>query len=125
MNWDYLQLIPLLALTLYFIYLTYYYAAPMFWLKVMLFYAHIRYRDIDILFTTGKIVVTYSRDGEEHVLERRIEIDPTSRFLAMTVCSLFRGILRSIRTGVDTEEELAVCEGEPVQSEGSRRVTKD
>ncbi|MCR5090073.1 MAG: hypothetical protein K6C08_11255 [Oscillospiraceae bacterium] len=128
MNWDYLQVIPLLGLTAYFFYFTYYYAAPMFWLKVMLFYAHIRYRGIVILFTEGKISVTYTKDEAEHVIERLIEIDPTSRFLAMTVCSLFKGILRSIRRGTAAEEAPAPCalpDGERAPAAERRRAEKD
>ena len=93
------QMIPILALGVYVIYLSYYYAAPTFWLKVMLFYAHIRYPGIDIRFIGSKATVKFT-DGEgEHVLERPLEVDLTSRFLASHVCAVFRGMLRDIRKG--------------------------
>lgn len=91
---DYLQIIPLLSLTAYFFYLTYYYAAPMFRLKVLLFMAHLKYRGVEIRFTDGKITVKMPE--ENRVTERPLEVDPTSRFFAMTVCSEFRKMLRDI-----------------------------
>ena len=101
---DYFQMIPILALTIYIIYLSYYYAAPMFCLKVLLFYAHIRYREIDIRFTDGKITVTLG----ETVYQRELDdMDPTSRFFASAVCAEFRRMLREIRKGVPVESEEA------------------
>ena len=100
-----LQFIPLLGLTAYFLYLTYYYAAPMFRLKVMLFYAHIRYPVTEIRFTGGKITVGLVCDGAERTLERPIDIDPSSRFLAMTVCAEFGSLLREIGRGGAAAEE--------------------
>ena len=94
------QLIPLLSLAAYFIYLTYYYAAPMFGLKVLLFYAHIRYRGAEIRFRDERITMNYAVGGQERMIVRRLETDPTSRFFAMTVCSEFRGMLREARTAV-------------------------
>ena len=93
------QFIPLIMLGLYVLYSSYYYATPMFFLKVMLFIAHIRYRDIDIRFEERKITVRFSRDGEEHVVERLVDEDLESRFWPMTVCSVFRGLLRDLRRG--------------------------
>ena len=101
MEMDYFQIIPLLALTAYFFYLTYYYAAPMFFLKVLLFYAHIRYRGVEIRFEDAKIVVKMPE--EEKSLERPLEIDPTSRFFAMTVFTEFKGLLRDIRKKPETD----------------------
>ena len=51
------QVIPLVMLGAYILYASYYYATPMFFLKVMLFYAHIKYRDIDIRFEERRITV--------------------------------------------------------------------
>ena len=62
---DYLQLIPILTLTAYFFYVTYYYVIPMFRLKVLLFYAHIKYRGADIRFSDWKITMVYTKGGEE------------------------------------------------------------
>ena len=104
MNWDYLQLIPLLALALYVFYISYYYAAPTFFLKLMLFYAHLRYRDIDILFRDEKITIKLTKCGEEHVLERKLEFEPVLRYFAMDVCNVFKGMLRDIRKGNFNEE---------------------
>lgn len=104
-NLDYLQIIPLLTLTLYFFYMTYYYAAPMFWLKVLLFYTHIRYRGSDVRFAGGEITIQMKKCGKELVVERHLEMDPTSRFFAMTVCSEYKSMLREIRTGVPAAEE--------------------
>ena len=123
---DYLQLIPLLALTLYFLYLTYYYAAPMFCLKVLLFYAHIKYPGADIRFADGKITMRYGTGGEEGKAERRLETDPTSRFFAMTVCSEFRGMLREIRRGsMDAKEDDAPPAGERACGTGKHRTEED
>ena len=99
---DYFQILPLLSLAAYFFYLTYYYAFPMFRLKVLLFIAHIKYPGVEIRFTDGKILVKMPE--EKGVIERPLDEDPTSRFFAMTVCSEFRKILRDIRRGVITEE---------------------
>ena len=123
MNPDYLQIIPLLTLVAYIFYCTYYYAVPMFCLKVLLFYAHIRYRDITILFRGGKITVTLTKNGEELLIERPVEIDPTSRFFAMTVRSMFRKLLRDIRKGRIAEEaekqpELSACGSTDMQKRG-------
>ena len=103
MNPDYLQLIPLLALAGYILYCTYYYAAPMFILKVMLFFAHMKYRDIDISFRDEKITVKLMKDGEERVIERAPDIDPTMRYFAATICSEFISILRELRKGPVTD----------------------
>lgn len=104
-NTDYLQLIPLLSLTAYFFYLAYYYAAPMFCLKVLLFYAHIKYRGVDIRFVGERITMKYENSEEERLIERTLATDPTSRFFAMTVCSEFRGMLREMKNGVIVTEE--------------------
>lgn len=109
-NTDYLQLIPILTLTAYIFYVTYYYVIPMFRLKVLLFYAHIKYRGADIRFSDWKITMVYTKGEEEHVIERVLEeIDPTSRFFAMAVRAEFKGMLRDIRRGVspaaDNEDE--------------------
>ena len=79
-NLDYLQIIPLLTLTLYFFYMTYYYAAPMFFLKIMLFLAHIRHRDIDICFEERRIIARFTKDGEERVAVCTIDVNMESRF---------------------------------------------
>ncbi len=39
-----LQIIPILGLVMYMFYMTYFYAFPMFILKILLFYGHVRYR---------------------------------------------------------------------------------
>ena len=93
------QLIPLAMLGAYILYASYYYATPMFFLKVMLFLAHIRYRAIDIHFEERRITARYSRDGEEHVVSCRVDEDLESRFWPMTACSAFRRLLRDIRKG--------------------------
>ena len=105
---DVFQLIPLLALTAYFFYLTYYYAAPMFWLKVMLFFAHLRYPGCDIRFMGGTVTVRLQKDGVEQVVECPLEVDPSSRFLAITTCSVFRGMLRQIRKGNAAESDISL-----------------
>ena len=95
----FLQLIPILTLVMYFFYMTYYYAVPMFILKILLFYGHIRYRGSFITFRGGKITVECQKDGKLTVYERPLDVDPSSRFLAMNVCSEFRTMLRDIRKG--------------------------
>ena len=93
------QIIPILSLIMYFLYMTYYYAVPMFILKILLFYGHIRYRGSFITFRGGKITVECRKGGKEMVYERPLDMDPTSRHLAMDVCTEFRGLLREIRKG--------------------------
>ena len=93
------QIIPLAMLGAYLLYASYYYATPMFFLKVMLFIAHIRYRDIDIHFQERRIIARFSKDGEEHVVVRPVDEELESRFWPMTVCSAFRHLLRDIRKG--------------------------
>ena len=125
---DYFQLIPLLSLTGYFFYLTYYYAVPMFCLKILLFAAHLRYHCSDIRFADGRITVKYTENWEEHVLVRMIEVDPTSRFLAMTTCSTFRGMLRDIRQGVQIEKgdaQYGLSAGERSSGTGRQRIEED
>ena len=101
------QIIPLAMLGAYLLYASYYYATPMFFLKVMLFLAHIRYRDIDIHFQERRIIVRFSKDGEEHVLVRPVDEELESRFWPMTVCSAFRHLLRDIRKGRLDDAETA------------------
>ena len=64
-----LQIIPILGLVMYMFYMTYFYAFPMFILKILLFYGHIRYRGSFITFRGGKITVECKRDGKPVVYE--------------------------------------------------------
>ena len=104
------QMIPLFLLGLYILYVSYYYATPMFFLKVMLFLAHIRYRDVDIRIEERTITVRFSKDGEEQVVVRSIDEELESRFWPMTVCSAFRALLRDIRKGKLAEASPEVDE---------------
>ncbi len=121
---DYFQILPLFALTAYFCYLTYYYAAPMFCLKILLFYAHIRYRGIDIRFTEGKISV--KMPGEEKTIDRPIETDPASRFFAMNVRAEFREMLGGLKNRNAAEGKA--CElpsDEGMRNSGRQRIEED
>ena len=93
------QIIPIAALIVYFLYLSYYYAAPMFWLRVLLLIAYKKYRCREIRFTEDAITVTLTRDGEEHRMVRPLGVELESRFFPMTACSVMRGILRDLRKG--------------------------
>ena len=99
------QIIPILSLALYFVYLVWYYALPMLFLRILLFYGHLRYRGSFISFRNGQITVEYRRNGKVHTLVRPLDVDPTSRFLAMDVCAEFRKVLRDIRRGAAEETE--------------------
>jgi hypothetical protein len=114
------QLIPLAMLGAYILYASYYYATPMFFLKVMLFLAHIRYRDIDIHFEERRITARYSRDGEEYVVTCRIDENQESRFWPMTACSAFRRMLRDIRKGRLYESDPAEAENGESGAVGDR-----
>ena len=114
------QIIPLAMLGAYLLYASYYYATPMFFLKVMLFLAHIRYRDIDIHFQERRIIVRFSKDGEEHVVVRPVDEELESRFWPMTACSAFRRLLGDIRKGRLYETE-APCEGSGVSKADGER----
>ena len=126
-NTDYLQIIPLLALTAYFFYLTYYYAAPMFWLKVLLFWSHIRYRGAEIRFSDGKITIKLENDGKERVLERTLDADPTSRFFAMEVCREYREMIRETRHRLNAAEEDAdgLSAGKRTRRAGRQRTEEN
>ena len=91
------QIIPLFGLAAYFCYLSYYYAAPMFYLKILLFAAHKKYRCSEIQFTEDKITVKFSKGGEEKIIEHAVESDFSSRFLAMDLCLVLRKMLAEIR----------------------------
>ena len=104
------QIIPLAMLGAYLLYASYYYATPMFFLKVMLFIAHIRYRDIDIHFQERRIIARYMKDGEERVAVRPVDEELESRFWPMTVCSAFRRLLHDIREGGGYESEAGCNE---------------
>ena len=104
-----IQFIPLILLGLYLLYISYYYATPMFFLKVMLFVTHIRYRDVDVRFEESRITVRFSESGEERVVVQPIDEELESRFWAMTVCSVFHGLLRDIRKG-KWNENVAVSD---------------
>ena len=80
------QIVPLAMLGAYLLYASYYYATPMFFLKVMLFLAHIRHRDIDIRFEERRIIARFSKGGEEHIVVRAVDEELESRFWPMTAC---------------------------------------
>ena len=94
------QMIPLSALLVYFLYLSYYIAVPMFFLRVLLLIAYKKYRCREIRFTEDAITVTLTRDGEEHTIVRPLGVELESRFFPMTACSGMRGILKDLRKGV-------------------------
>ena len=123
---DYFQIIPLLALTVYFFYMTYYYAAPMFCLKILLFYAHMKYSHADIRFRDEKIIMRYENNGEECVIERQMESDPTSRFFAMTLCAEFRELLREIKRGrIVSNEDDGLSAGKRARRTGRQGTEED
>ena len=93
------QIVPLAMLGAYLLYASYYYATPMFFLKVMLFLAHIRHRDIDIRFEERRIIARFSKCGEEHIVVRAVDEELESRFWPMTACAAFRRLLGDIRKG--------------------------
>ena len=99
MNIDYFQLIPLLILVGYFCYLTYYIAAPMFYLRILLFLAYKKFRCSTVRFGEEKITVNVLLDGEERVLEKPLDADPSSRFFVMALCSALKSILKDIKKG--------------------------
>ena len=93
------QMIPLSALLVYFLYLAYYIAAPMFYLRVLLLIAYKKYRCREIRFTEEAITVKLDKDGEEITIARPLGVELESRFFPMTACSVMRGILRDLRKG--------------------------
>lgn len=93
------QMIPLSALLVYFLYLSYYIAVPMFFLRVLLLIAYKKHRCKEIRFTEDAITVTLTRDGEEHTIVRPLGVELESRFFPMTACSVMRGILKDLRKG--------------------------
>ena len=96
---DYFQLIPLLILVGYFWYLTYYIAAPMFCLRILLFIAYKRFSCSEVRFGEEKITVKVLLSGEDRVIEKPLDADPSSRFFVMALCSALKGILKDIRKG--------------------------
>ena len=93
------QMIPLSALLVYFLYLAYYIAAPMFYLRVLLLIAYKKYRCREIRFTEEAITVKLTKDGDEITIERPLGVELESRFFPMTACSVMRGILKDLRKG--------------------------
>ncbi len=91
------QLIPLLALAGYFGYLTYYIAAPMFYLKILMFIGYKKYRCSTIRFGEEKITVKYMRREQEYMIEKALDAGPDSRFFAMALCSGLKAILTEIK----------------------------
>ena len=102
---DIFQMIPILALTGYFFYLTYYYAAPMFYLKILLFVAHKKYHCREITFTEEKVSVKIEKDGEERTFEHPLGVELESRFFASSLCSVFRKVLSEIRKNLRGEAD--------------------
>ncbi len=94
---EYLQIIPLATLASYFLYLTYYYAAPMFWLRVLLLLAYKKHHCKEVVFSETSITVKYVKDGVECVLEEPIGVELDSRFFVSTACSVLSGILKTLR----------------------------
>ncbi|MBQ3373021.1 MAG: hypothetical protein IJG40_07810 [Oscillospiraceae bacterium] len=99
MKTDYFQLIPLLILAGYFCYLTYYIAAPMFYLRILLFLAYKKFRCSTVRFGEEKITVNVLLEGEERVLEKYLDADPSSRFFVMALCLALKSILKDIKKG--------------------------
>ncbi len=93
------QMIPLSALLVYFLYLSYYIAVPMFFLRVLLLIAYKKYRCSEIRFTEDSIMVKLSKGGEDRIIERPLGVELESRFFPMTACSVMRGILKDLRKG--------------------------
>ena len=93
------QMIPLSALLVYFLYLVYYIAAPMFYLRVLLLIAYKKYRCREIRFTEEAITVKLLKDGQEYTLERPVGVELESRFFPMTACTVMRGNLKDLRNG--------------------------
>ena len=91
------QILPILALSLYVLYATYYYAAPMFCLKILIFIAYGIHHCTDIRFYDAKITVKIPIGGEERVIQRLVDVDLASRHLAATVLSEFRIVMKEIR----------------------------
>ena len=91
------QLLPILALSLYVLYSSYYYAVPMFCLKILIFIAYGIHRCTDIRFYDAKITVKIPISGEERVIERPVDVDLASRHLAATVLREFRAVMKEIR----------------------------
>ena len=91
------QLLPILALSIYVLYSSYYYAVPMFCLKILIFIAYGIHRCTDIRFYDAKITVKIPISGEERVIERPVDVDLASRHLAATVLREFRAVMKEIR----------------------------
>ena len=92
-----LQIIPLFALTVYFLYLSYYYAVPMLCLRILMIIACWKYRCTRIQFTEEKISVTVPEGRTVYVLEQPLGVELTSRFFVMSSCSVMKKILKEIR----------------------------
>lgn len=93
----YLQIIPLLALLTFLCYIGYYYCAPMIRFRMLAIVAYQRRHCQSIQVTEEKLIVTFSVNGEDRVIERPLGVDLASRFLVMTLCSLFKSILKEAR----------------------------
>ena len=105
MKIDYLQLIPLAALGIYMLYVLYYIAVPMWCVKALLFYAHMKYRGIEIRFRESRIYARLPGEKKERFFERYLdEEDLDSRFYAMALLAALRQLLAEIR-----KDSMARC----------------
>ena len=91
------QIIPLLCLAVYFLYITYYIAIPMFCLKVLLFIGYRKYHCSEIYFREDGIIVTYLKDKRICHIVKDVEDDPDSRFFIMSLCSALKKTYKDIR----------------------------
>lgn len=92
-----IQIIAILSLVAYMVYITYYYALPMAWFKIMKFFACKSHRCEDVRVIEEKIVVIFTASGRERRIERDLGVPLDSRFWTMTLCSTFRSMLKETK----------------------------
>ena len=92
-----LQIIPLLCLAVYFLYITYYIAIPMFCLKVLLFIGYKKYHCSEIRFGEDSVTVRYQKDEATLLKVKAMEEEIDSRFFIMALCSALESLYKDIR----------------------------
>lgn len=91
------QLLPILSLVAYIMYLLYYYVIPTLHLRILWFIAQKKQHCSSVIFSEYKITVKFTKNGEERVIEQFLDDDIPSRFKVPALCSKFKGILADIK----------------------------
>ena len=91
------QIIAILSLVAYILYVTYYYAIPMFCFRMKTYFARKKHLCTDVRVIEEKVVVIFESSGKSRKIERNLGVPVDSRFWAMNLCSSLRSMLKEIQ----------------------------